>query len=348
MERDSVPVVTGARFPSAPENVWTEIACDGAAVFGAGFQRGSKVPVVWTGEVDAAGGVTWSGKAAALAGYEADYLALAAEPGAGGKRFAISGHDEFSLCTGVFVFERRGDRWAETGHLTQPDGERDILFGTPIVLRGGEVFTLDLPGGDLPGPAMHRFRRQATSWGRAAVPFAPGVTSLEWQLALSRRGDSLAVTTQRQGGQHFVDLHVAAAGRDFGYVASIALPGASGAMEWAEERLAVGLSPAAEGTGMLFVEKGPRGFEIAGRLAFPGGGAVSAMAVPAEDGPRLLVSTGADLWLVDAAKRAVTHRLQGPAEGPGQLGWTSVAMCRDVAFALAGEFLFAFRLPAAP
>lgn len=328
MESDSVPAIAGEEISAPPNLRVAALDCDGAAVFAAGHEPGSGVPVVWAGDLDlAARRVSWSGKVGELRGLDADDLVVGADPGSNGARVAASGCNEFSLCTGVFVFERQGGRWVESGRLMQPDGESDILFGMPLSLRGAELFTMELPGGDVPGSAVHHYRRQAGSWSRSVVPFAPDVAGLWWQMSVSPAGDSLAITTSHRDNRHYVDFHAAGAGGVFAHVQSVALPGIPDAMVRVGDRLAVGLSRSSpEGASLVFLERGASGWQTGASMALPPAASRTIGAMVAA-GARVAVSAGEGLWLVDVEKAAVTGRLTAPDEGGAREGWSALASC---------------------
>lgn len=349
MESSSVPVLSGEVLSGPPDLRVTELACDGNTVFAAGFAPGSKVPVVWAGDLDPERReIVWSGKVGEIAGAGAQYLTLDADPGSRGSRVAISGHDEFSICTGVFVFERQGGKWAEAGRLVQPDGESDILFGTPLALRATTLFTLELPGGDVPGSVIHQFRRQPGSWSRVSVPFAPAVDGLWWQMSVSPAADSLAVTTHHRDGHHHVDLYAPAAGGAVALAGSVALPSIPSAMVQARDRIVVGLSPPSpEGASLVFLDRAGSGWRAGATLALPPKErpGVGEMACA---GSLVVVSQGDSLWLVDSAKTSVSRRMVAPADSASPEGWAALSGCAGSVVALRGTQIVWFDLSRDP
>ncbi len=313
---DSAPLA-GALVAAPPGFRIAALDCDGASVFAAGFAPSSAVAEVWVGAIEPARRqISWETKLTVQTKIEPEYLVMSADHGSRGERFAISEYNQYSLCGGVQVFERAAGRWSEQTRMTQPDGETDILFGVPLLLRGSDLFTFEMPGAPTKTSVVHRYRRQGDAWLRSVVPFAPEASELQWQLAMSPSGDLLALTTEHRDGHSHVDLYARDAAGKVAYLQSVPLPRAASALAVTPQRIVVGLDgPADDGANIVLLERDPSGFRVRATVALPPDRSPSVGEIVAV-AEHVVVSAGG-VWIVDLETRKVVRRLTASAAGEG-------------------------------
>lgn len=339
-----VPVLEGVPLAGPPGLRVMALDCDGSTIYAAGTPPSSKAPLLWVGELDPGGArLAWTTKIAVPSSIEPDYLVLSADRDSRGTRVAISGNDEFSQCDGVRVFERSSGGWAQQGAMEHPGGERDILFGVPLLARGTDLFTFEVPGSPITSAVIHRYRREGSAWSRSVVPFAPGAAELWWQLALSPGGDVLSVTTEHQGGRYHVDLYSRGATGEVGHLRSVELPVQPAQLAAMQDRIAVGLSrPAPDGSNVVVIAREGADWRVRASVTLPPGAPPSVLAMAAVAN-RVAVLRG-QLWLVDAVAGRVTHRLTAPEPDAGRAPTSPLASCGGALLASSGDALVLFDL----
>ncbi len=334
----AVTSLEGVPLAGPPDFTLTALDCAGSTVFVAGFAAESKAPEVRVGELDASRRkLTWSSKISVNSALRPDFFVLSADSRANGTRFALSAFDRFQVGDGVRVYERGPDSWAEVSQVQHPKGERDVLFGHPMVLYGSDLLVFELPGAPTQSANIHRYHQILGGWRRSTVPFAPLASTLWWHLAMSPAGDFLLVTTEQAPGRYAVDFYSRSGEGRLAWVKSVELPRRPAALAVLSNRVIVGLTePADDGSNLLIMTQESSGWRITGRGTLPPGAPplISAMAATAG---RVAVLRG-ELWLVSASGKT-THRLTAPGGVTGPL-----ASCGASLLAASGNELVLFEL----
>ena len=199
------------------------------------------------------------------------------------------------------VVGRWGDRFDEIASPT----DSDIRFGSPLILRGDELWSHDMS-------AMWHFRRRAGSWSGQSVDLydrlrASGADELGWFAALSPDGTMLLLDAWIS-----IEVFETDASGAFHWSRSVtpSQPGGGSAairgLAWSPLGPAVVL---ADDAGILIYDQQLR---AARAMAFPA--ELGVREALATDALRFLLKSDDALWVFDLQREAVTHRLEVPPE----------------------------------
>ena len=160
---------------------------------------------------------------------------LTLDVSSGTTRLAVARRGE-SWHASLLVLEEANGRWTRREALppwrdSGADGF-EFDYGSPLVLRGDELFTLASPGSRIEhdrepsesSSTFLHFRRNERGWRAAPLPFFPDATELWWGIALTPDGSTLGLLTEHGSDGCHVDLYQRD-GPTFRATLSLAVPG---------------------------------------------------------------------------------------------------------------------------
>ncbi|MBI5496286.1 MAG: hypothetical protein HY904_14790 [Deltaproteobacteria bacterium] len=246
------PIVLGepGRANGPPGFEITSIAVEGIRILVGGHQGESRTPYVWAG-VLGAGAIHWTTRIPVHTDQDGDVdyaPELALDASAGGTRLAVGRLGEHWNCS-LLVLEEAEGRWSRVEVIPpwRESGARGFEsgYGKPVILRGGQLFTLANPGSDIrnepldeASSALLQFQKEAGRWHGTQLPFAPTASDLWWGLSLSPDGSTLVLTTEHHGGAYHLDVYRRESGA-FRVAQSIRLPDTPSDIVFSRSRIVV-------------------------------------------------------------------------------------------------------------